>query len=241
DLAPVVDVGDLDLDLIADVELVLNLLDPAVAADIRDVQQTVAPRQQGDEGTEGGGLHNRAKEAVPDLRLLRIGDRIDLLDRSLGGLAAHGGDEHGAVVLDGDVGAGLLRDLVDGLALRADDLTNLVLRDGDLRDAWRQLAHLVRRVDGVFHQLQDLEAGAARLAKRGSQHLRRQAIELGVQLQGGDVLGGAGDLEVHVTEGVLRTEDVGEADELLLAIDEAGDQAHRDTGHRRLQRHAGVV
>src|SRR5699024_8791295 len=116
DLAPVVDVGDLDLDLIADVELVLNLLDPAVAADIRDVQQTVAPRQQGDEGTEGGGLHNRAKEAVPNLRLLRIGDRIDLLDRSLGGLAAHGGDEHGAVVLDGDVGAGLLRDLVDGLA-----------------------------------------------------------------------------------------------------------------------------
>src|SRR5699024_3510088 len=110
DLAPVVDVGDLDLDLIADVELVLNLLDPAAADDIRDAQQTVAPRQQRDECSACGILHNRAKEAVPDLRLRRIGDRIDLLDRRRGGLAALCGDAHGAVGLFGDVGDSLLRE-----------------------------------------------------------------------------------------------------------------------------------
>ena len=47
---------------------------------------------------------------------------------------------------------------------------------------------------------------------------------------------GAGDLEVHVAERVLGTEDVGEGDVLALVEHEA----HRDAGDRRLDRHAGV-
>ena len=38
-------------------------------------------------------------------------------------------DVDGAVVLDGDVSAGLVLDLVDHLALGADNLTDLVNRD----------------------------------------------------------------------------------------------------------------
>ena len=47
---------------------------------------------------------------------------------------------------------------------------------------------------------------------------------------------GAGDLEVHVAEGVLGAEDVGEGRVLAVVVDEA----HGDAGDRRLDRHAGV-
>ena len=46
----------------------------------------------------------------------------------------------------------------------------------------------------------------------------------------------AGDLEVHVAERVLGAEDVGEGRVLALGVDEA----HRDAGDRRLERHAAV-
>jgi hypothetical protein len=66
------------------------------------------------------------------------------------------------------------------------------------------------------------------------------AVELGVQLQRRDEVLGAGDLEVHVTEGVLGAEDVGQRDVLGLAVDLVGDQAHGDAGDRAPQRHTGV-
>jgi hypothetical protein len=47
---------------------------------------------------------------------------------------------------------------------------------------------------------------------------------------------GAGHLEVHVAEVILVAEDVGQHREAVAFLD----QAHRDAGHRRLDRHAGV-
>ena len=47
---------------------------------------------------------------------------------------------------------------------------------------------------------------------------------------------GAGDLEVHVAEVVLVAEDVGQHREAVAFLD----QAHRDAGDVRLDRHAGV-
>ena len=64
--------------------------------------------------------------------------------------------------------------------------------------------------------------------ERGGQHVGGDAVDLGVELQGGDELGRAGDLEVHVAEGVLGAEDVGEGRVLALGEDEA----HGDAGHR---------
>ncbi len=78
------------------------------------------------------------------------------------------------------------------------------------------------------HHLEDLEPGVARLAQRLGEHLGRKAGDLGVELEGGHDLGRAGDLEVHVAEGVLGTEDVGEGRVLALGEDEAhGDAADR--------------
>jgi hypothetical protein len=53
---------------------------------------------------------------------------------------------------------------------------------------------------------------------------------------GGDAARGAADLEVHVAEVVLVAEDVAQDGDLVAFLDEA----HRDAGDRRLDRHAGV-
>src|SRR3954453_7786367 len=56
DLAAGVDVGDLDLQLVADVPDVLDLGDALAAAELADVHQAVTPRHQEDNRAEGGGL-----------------------------------------------------------------------------------------------------------------------------------------------------------------------------------------
>jgi hypothetical protein len=91
-------------------------------------------------------------------------------------------------------------------------------------------------VDRLVHDLEDRQAGGAGLLQRGGQHVARDAVELGVELQRGDELRRAGDLEVHVAERVLGAQDVGERGVLAALVD----QAHGDAGDRRLERHAGV-
>ena len=73
--------------------------------DLGDVQQAVGARGQVHEGAEGGGLHDLAVVGLAGFRHVRVGDLVDDLLGLLGGLAAFGGDVHGAVILDGDFGA----------------------------------------------------------------------------------------------------------------------------------------
>ena len=204
------------------------------------MQQAVLAGQQRDERTEGRRLDDGAEEALPDLGHLRVGDRVDRVARSVRRRAVDRTDEDGAVVLDADVGAGVVLDLVDHLALRADDLTDLVDRDLDRDDPRRGRRHLVRGVDGLVHHVEDVQARVASLRQRAGQDRGGDAVELGVELDRGDELLGAGDLEVHVAEGVLRTEDVGEGRVAGLTVNLVGDQTHRDARDGGAQRHTGV-
>src|SRR5690606_1011943 len=129
ELAARVDLADLDLDLLADGQHVLDVLDALAAhelADLADVQQTVLARGERDERAERRRLDDRADEALADLRDVRVGDRVDRRAGGLGRRAVGGADVDGAVVLDGDVRARLLLDLVDHLALGPDDLAHPV-------------------------------------------------------------------------------------------------------------------
>src|SRR5271166_3343643 len=196
-LAAVVDLADLDLDLVADVHYLVDVLDPLAAvqlADLGDVQQAVLAGQQRDEGAERGRLHHRAEEPLADLGHVRIGDRVDRGPRRLGRRPVGGPDVDGAVVLDRDLGAGVVLDRVDHLALRADDLTDLVHRDLDRDDPRGVDGHLARLGDGAAHDVQDGHPGRAGLLQRGGEHRGGNAVELGVQLQRGDHLLGAGHL-----------------------------------------------
>ena len=170
---------------------------------------------------------------------MRVGDGIDDGLGLLSGLATLGGDEDGTVILDGNFSAGIFLNLVDHLALRADDLADLLDRNGGGDDARSELAHLSRAVDALVDDLENRGAGFLGLLQSGGQDVGGDAVELGVELQGSDELGSTGHLEVHVAEGILGTQDIGEGLEDVLAINVAGHEAHGDAGNRGLQRHAG--
>ena len=108
---------------------VLDALAAVQLADLRDVQQSVLARQQRHERAERRRLHDRAHEPLAHLGHVRVGDRVDRVPRGVGRRAVGRADVDRAVVLDGDLGAGLVLDRVDHLALRADDLADLVHRD----------------------------------------------------------------------------------------------------------------
>src|SRR5580693_6780333 len=119
-LAAVVDLPDLDLDLVADLDHVVDVLDPGTAvqlADLGDVQQAVLAGQQRDERAERGRLHHGAEEPLADLGDVRVGDGVDGRPGRLRRGAVGGADVDGAVVLDGDLGARVVLDRVDHLAL----------------------------------------------------------------------------------------------------------------------------
>ncbi len=204
------------------------------------MHQAVAAGKDVDERTELGEVHHPALVAGAHFGHRR---RHDGLDASLGLFhaprldCADGDDALGTVVVDGDVGAGLLLDGVDDLALGPDDLTDLVHRDEDGGDLRCRRSHLGTgcREAGV-HVVEDGQAGLLRLLERSGEDVGGNAFDLGVELQSSDGVGGAGNLEVHVAERILGAEDVGEGGVLALGID----QAHGDAGDGRLDRHTGI-
>ena len=74
------------------------------------------------------------------------------------------------------------------------------------------------------------------LLEGGFHDLFGDAVDLDVHLQRRDAVGGAGDLEVHVTEVILVAQDVGQHGEPIAFLH----QTHGDTRHRRPHGHAGV-
>src|SRR3954451_4447521 len=191
ELAAVVDLGDLDLDLLAHRDDVLDGVDAPAAgegAELADVQQAVLAGEQRDERTEVRRLDHGAEVALADLGHRRVGDRVDGLAGRLGGLAVGCTDVDGAVVLDGQRRARVVLDLVDHLALGADDLADLVDGDAQRDDARRVHRHLLGLVDGLGHHVEDRQAGVARLGQRRREDLGGDAVELGVELEGGDEL-----------------------------------------------------
>ena len=92
-------------------------------------------------------------------------------------------------------------------------------------------------VEHLVHLAEDVQAaGLAPASSATFMISSRDAVDLDVHLQRGDAVARAGDLEVHVAEVILVAEDVGQHLEVVAFLD----QAHRDAGDRRLDRHARV-
>src|SRR4051794_31835314 len=126
DLAALVDLDQLDLDLLALGEDVTDVLDPLVL-DLRDVDQSVLA---GHEGHERAEIDDAGDLAGVDGAGLGLGD--DAADPLAGGLdLAEVGrtDLDHALVIDVDLGAGLRDDFADDLTAGADDFADLILGD----------------------------------------------------------------------------------------------------------------
>ncbi len=241
-LALRIDVVDPYLDRLAQRQHVFDVVDalaPGQGRELGDVQQAVPSGQHVDEGAELGDVDHLAGVDRADIGRGRVEDERDTATRLLDGVAVLGADghrAHHAVVVDRDVRARLLLQGVDDLALGPDDLADLVDRDlhgDDLRGA---VGHVVTGLgDGTGHDAEDREAGLLGLQERLGQDVGRQAGDLGVELEGGHRVSGTRHLEVHVTEGVLGAQDVGQGDVGAFVVD----QAHGDSRHRSLEGHTG--
>jgi hypothetical protein len=121
-----------------------------------------------------------------------------------------------ALVVDVDLGAGLRDDLADHLAARADDFADLRLVDLHRLDArcvrGKLAAGLAER---LVHLSEDVRAAFAGLSQSNAHDLLGDAGDLDVHLERGDALLRAGHLEVHVAEMVLVAQDVRENREVL--------------------------
>src|SRR6516225_5579955 len=233
-LAALVKAEKLHLDLVAFLDDVRDLLHPA-RRELADVHEPVLGAEEVHEGAEVHHLDHGALVDVTDLGLGR--DRLDPVDRRLHRVAVGGRHLHRAVVANVDLGTGLLHDLADHLAARADHLANLVDRDVEHLDARGVLAELVAVLgQRRRHLAQDVHAPVLRLAERDAHDLLGDAGDLDVHLQRGHAPLGARHLEVHIAEMVLVAEDVGQHGIALVLKNEA----HGDAGGRALERHARV-
>src|SRR4051812_44569058 len=230
-----VDLGDDDHDLVADGHDVLDGRH-VVVSELADADEAFLARQDLDEGAEAHDPGDLAEVERADLDL--AGQALDPLDRLAGVLAGHRGDLDRPVVLDVDLGLGLLLDLADHGAALADDLADLLGVDLDRDDARCEVAHdLASLGQDLGHLVEDLEARREGLLEAVADDRLVDALDLDVHLQGGDAVPRAGHLEVHVTDRVLLAEDVGQDDEAAVRL---ADQAHRRAGDRCRDRHAGV-
>ena len=102
------------------------------------------------------------------------------------------------------------------------------------------LGDMVTRLgDAGDHDLvQDLKAGLAAALERVGDDLHGQTVVLQVHLDGGDALGGTGDLEVHLAVEVLNALDVGEGPPRAGLL--VGDEAAGNAGDGALDGHARV-
>src|ERR1035437_581736 len=207
----------------------------AARADVRDVKQAVGALLQLDERAELRRLHDLAGVGVPHLR--RLGERANRRDGGFGLLAVGRVDEERAVLLDVDLHLVVAFATADRLAALRSEEADLLLLDLDRRDSRSVLRELRARLrDRVEHDVEDRVARATRLLEGVPHDLLRDTGDLDVHLECGDAVPGPGDLEVHVAEVVLHTLDVGQDHVVVAFLDET----HRDTGDRRLDRHAGV-
>ena len=199
------------------------------------MDETILRAEEVDEGAEIDGLHNLA---VIDHTKLGLGDDVlDAGDSRLAGRAGHGRHLDGAVVIDVDLRTGGLADLADDLAARADDVTDLVDRNRHGRDLRRAVGKPVAgRGQRLGHLAKDMKTSVFRLVERDLHDFRRDRGDLDVHLQRGHTGFGTGHLEVHVAEMILVTENVRQHGEGIAFLD----QAHRDAGHRTIQRNTGI-
>ena len=190
-----------------------------------------------DERAEAGRADDDALKLAVDLGV--VGDELDGLARLCDHVLVGAGDVDVAEVVDVDLDAGLVDDLVDRLAAAADDLSDLVGVDLEGDDLGRILGQVRSRSrQNGEHLAEDLQPAVLRLGESLAQDSLVDALDLDVHLDRGDTLGGACDLEVHVAEEVLKPLDVGE--HLHLGLVFIADESHRDAGDRSLERNACV-
>src|SRR5450759_268859 len=235
DPALAVDLDHHNHDLVADRDNVLDGRD-VVVGQLADPDQTFLAGKDLDEAAEAHDPGYFAQVEPADLDL--ASQRLDPLDRLARVLTRHCCDLDRAVVLDVDLGAGFLLDLADHGATLADDVADLLGVDLDGDDARRVVAHLrAAGRDDRVHLVEDCHPRGVGLLQTLANDRFADALDLDVHLECRYALAGAGHLEVHVAEGILFAENVGQDNEATVRLT---DETHRRATNGGFDRHARI-
>ena len=134
---------------------------------------------------------------------------------------------------DGDDGTGLLLDLLDGLSALSDDCSDELGSNADLLDARNErLVVLARLADGLHHLAHNVDASPAGLLQSLLQNVVGKSVNLDVHLGCGDSVLCSGNLEVHISQVILVSKDVGEDGVAVVRPFCVCDKSHCHTCHR---------
>src|SRR5665648_234138 len=228
------DVEHLDLDQIALLDDLLYGLHAALGQ-LGDVHQAVGSRLEAHKGAEVDGRSHPADDYFARLDLL--GDALDPVRAAFAARAVGRVDLDHAVVIDLDGAIELVLEPADGLAALTDDRTDLVGVDLDGEDPRSEFREYGAGFgDHRIHLIQDRKPSVLGLSQGVSEDLEGDTGDLDVHLQGGNTVFGPRHFEVHVAQVIFYPGDIGQHDVIVLLLD----QAHGDSGDRRLEGHAAV-
>ena len=92
------------------------------------------------------------------------------------------------------------------------------------------------RFNSLVHFTEDIQTPIFSLSQCNLHDLFGNTVDLDVHLQRIDAISGTGHFEVHVTQMIFVTQDIGQNSKLITFLD----QTHGNTSNRRLDRHTSV-
>ena len=187
---------------------------------------------------EGPEVHDPLDHPLVDLPNLRIFRQpLDKIDRLLSGGWIGGSHLNRPIVLNVNAGASLGGDSTDHLAAGSNQLTDLLRIDLEQMDP-RRIGREVRSrgSNACKHLLKHVSPGRLGLLEGVGQNLEGESLQLHIQLQRGNPVGGTGHFKIHVTVVVLEPDDVSEHHVAIPFVH----QTHRNSRDRSFNRHPGI-
>ena len=199
------------------------------------MHEAIFARQDGDESAKVHQSSNLAVVNTPDFNV--SSDQFDATRCLPARFTINRRNTYRTVVVDIDRSTGLFSDRTNDRTALADNITDFLRINFHGDDGWSPLRHLATGLtDDLVHFIQDVQTCSTRLLQRGVHNFTCDALDLDIHLQSGNTVCRTGHLEIHVAKVVFVTQDIGQYCKIITFLNEA----HCNTGNRRLQRHTGV-
>ena len=182
-------------------------------------------------------FHNLTLIDITDFDILQYS--LDIFECCLAGFLSLCCDRTLSIVFEIHLDTVVLLDTLDRLSSLTDDLTHLLLWNEDREEKWCERGEFApRRGETFLHLFHDIASSSYGFFEYFFDDLHRESGDLAVHLECGDTFFCTCYLEVHVSEEVFLSLDVGE--DLISSTFLIVYHPHRHSGNHCLDRYSGV-
>ena len=200
-----------------------------------NMYQTFLARQNLNESTK---VHQTGNFTGINLANLSFGSNaFDHLDSLISSLGVNSSDKYATGIIDINLSAGFVNNLLDHLAARSDNLSNLIriyMDSSNLRSILGQL--FARFADAFHHFAHDEFTAAFSLCQSLGEDILVDTVNLNIHLDSSNTFFGTCNLEVHIAQSILQTLDISQNSEVFAILN----KAHSNAGNRSLNRNACI-